>query len=477
MSKDKVVPIDRPRPPSDPPKPDGLLLSPRDPRTSAKAWLVREGLEGRVWFIDGQFFLWESPAYRVLSIAELRSRIGAFLDKALKQVSATNSSLVAFAPTRDDVNLVVDALQQLGYKAAISPSWLEPHDWDPLDCVLCANGILHVPSGDLAPLSPILFSVNALSFAYASDAPAPMAWLRFLDTLWPDDPEPIGLLQEWFGYCLTPDTRQQKILTIIGPPRSGKGTIIRVLQALLGTPNVCAPRLSAFAHQFGMAVLIGKTAAMFPDAKISGRVDTAPITESLLSISGEDIQTVPRKNLTDWTGRLTVRFTLGMMEMPKMDDVSGALVSRMLLLPLTTTFLGREDLTLTDRLLAELPSILLWAREGWLRLRARGRFPVMASTEELRQEIRELMSPLHGFLADWCDLTDPEASIPRKELFGHYTRWCKDQGRDHPGTEQQFGQRMNAAMPSLRSSRPRSDDPSRPRYYHGISLALHARTL
>ena len=49
-----------------------------------------------------------------------------------------------------------------------------------------------------------------------------------LDQLWAGDSESIAALQEWFGYCLTNDTRQQKILMIVGPKRSGKGTIARV---------------------------------------------------------------------------------------------------------------------------------------------------------------------------------------------------------------------------------------------------------
>jgi len=34
-------------------------------------------------------------------------------------------------------------------------------------------------------------------------------------------------LQDWFGYTLSPDTSQQKMLMIVGPTRSGKGTIGR----------------------------------------------------------------------------------------------------------------------------------------------------------------------------------------------------------------------------------------------------------
>jgi putative DNA primase/helicase len=469
MSSERVIPFERP--PLDPP-PDGLLLNPKDPRKSARAWLVREQLSGRVWFVDGQFYVWESPAYRVLPPAELRSRLGAFLDRTLKQKSAIDERPIPFQPTRDDISLVVDGLQQLTYIKAVSPSWLEPNDLDPRDCVLCTNGILHIPSGHLVALTPQLFSVNALGFAFDADAPEPLKWLRFLDTLWPDEPEPIALLQEWFGYLLTPDMRQQKMLVIVGPPRSGKGTIVRVLQHLLGVPNVCSPTLTALAQQFGRQVFIGKTAAIFPDAKISGRMDTAAIVEALLSISGEDQQTIPRKNIGDWTGPLTVRFTILTNEAPRMDDASGALVSRMLLLPLIETFLGREDLSLTDSLLTELPSILNWARDGWLRLRARGRFLDLPLSDEMRDDIRELNSPIHAFVTEWCDRDDDKSSIARRDLFAGYQRWCKAQGRDHPGTEQQFGQRLSAAYPAIRSTRPRTGDPSRPRFYHGITIRV-----
>ncbi len=48
-------------------------------------------------------------------------------------------------------------------------------------------------------------------FDFSQCAPTPLAWLSFLKALWPDDPEAILALQEWFGYCLLPDTAQQKI--------------------------------------------------------------------------------------------------------------------------------------------------------------------------------------------------------------------------------------------------------------------------
>ena len=60
-------------------------------------------------------------------------------------------------------------------------------------------------------------------------------------------------LQEWFGYLLTPDTRQQKILMMVGPKRSGRGTIARVLKAMVGADNVVNPTLNTLARPFGLS--------------------------------------------------------------------------------------------------------------------------------------------------------------------------------------------------------------------------------
>src|SRR5262249_16217788 len=160
-------------------------------------------------------------------------------------------------------------------------------------------------------------------------------WLTFLGELWPGDSESIDTLQEWFGYSLTPDTRHQKILLLLGPPRSGKGVIARVLRGLVGPGNVAGPTLSSLAERFRLSPLLGKPVAIVSDARLGGRTDAATITERLLSISGEDALTVDRKNLSPLTAKLTARFMLLTNELPKVADSSGALPGRMIVLRLT----------------------------------------------------------------------------------------------------------------------------------------------
>ena len=129
------------------------------------------------------------------------------------------------------------------------PAWIgdKPGPWPADEILVAKNGIFCLPSivsgvqPYAIPSTPRLFVQSALDYDFRIDAPRPAAWLDFLDVLWARDPESIAALQEWIGYLLTADTRQQKIAMIVGPKRSGKGTIARVF-ALLSARQMFAAR-------------------------------------------------------------------------------------------------------------------------------------------------------------------------------------------------------------------------------------------
>jgi putative DNA primase/helicase len=117
-------------------------------------------------------------------------------------------------------------------------------------------------------------------------------------------------------------------------------------------------------EQFGPASLIGKRVAMISDARINKRANLYRISERLLSITGEDTQTIDRKYLSPWTGRLQVRFIVLSNELPEFDENSDALAGRFITVQLTRSFYGHEDLGLITKLLAELPGIFNWSIAG-----------------------------------------------------------------------------------------------------------------
>ncbi|HEY2156999.1 MAG TPA: phage/plasmid primase, P4 family, partial [Isosphaeraceae bacterium] len=356
------------------------------------------------------------------------------------------------------------------------PSWLEgPGPFPAEDVVPARNALVYLPGlvrGDQCSIlrpTPRFFAPYCLDYDFDPAAPEPVKWFCFLGSLWPDDPESIAALQEWFGLLLTPDTTYQKILLLIGPRRSGKGTIARVIRALIGPSNVANPTLASLATNFGVTPLIGSPAAVVTDARLSGRADIAQVVERLLSISGEDAQTIDRKHLPAITVKLPTRFALLSNELPPLTDASGSLAGRLIILRLTRSFYDAEDRILTEDLLTELPSILLWSIEGWRRLRERGRLVQPEAGKAMIEEMEDLGSPVRGFLKDQCKV-GPEAKVMAAELYGAWKAWCQEHGRDNAGDAQGFGRNLRAAIPGLNTTQPRQDDGSRPRFYMGVRL-------
>lgn len=454
-----------------------FILNPADPLPSARLILNEQfTIQGILTqrFYAGIFWIWRGNRYTPLEEGELRKIIYSFTENALrpKAMADGDTALIPFQPNQSKVGNLIDAMKAIIHLSAdvVPPAWIDGNspDISPRELLACKSGILHIPTRQAIPPTPRLFTTSALTFDYDPSALVPKLWLGFLNQLWPDDPQSINTLQEVFGYGLTGETSQQKMFLLVGPKRSGKGTIGRVLKELVGAANVAGPTTSSLATPFGLQPLIGKTLAIVSDARFSGQPDSSVVLERLLCISGEDTLTIPRKYLGDVTMKLPTRFMFLTNELPRVTDASGAMAGRFIVLLLRRSFYGEEDTELTAKLLTELPGILNWALEGWERLRQRGRFVQPESSRDAIQELADLGSPVAAFIRDCC-IIGAGFHADLKVLFEAWGVWCKEHGRDHHGTIQTFGRDLMAAVPGLRRSRPRDGDDRR-RGYAGIGL-------
>ena len=459
-----------------------------DPHRLARLYISErcehaDGLTLRFW--REEWNRWDGSAYRIVPEKELRAELTASAKAEMDRVNVAAQKLadgdkpppMVRKVTGRMIADVAHALQSLTVLPSriAAPAWIDGDGPFPAsETLACRNGLIHMPSlvagkDHFTPPTPRFFSPNCLDFDFNLLAPRPSAWLAFLAELWPNDPQSIGTLQDWFGYLLTPDTTQQKILLLVGPKRSGKGTVARVVRGLVGPENVACPTLSGLGTNFGLWPLIGKTVAMIQDARLGGRTDAAALAERLLSISGEDALTIDRKNLPPVTAKLYARFMLISNELPNLRDSSGALPGRMILLRLTKSWFGKEDTTLTDRLLAELPGILLWAIQGWRRLRTRGYFEQPDTGKDMADALAKIASPVGAFVAECCKV-EAALQIEKAVLYGHWKKWCDAQGREHAGDAATFGRNLRAAEPTIGESYPRVGD-VRVYVYTGIGLA------
>jgi len=444
-----------------------------DAAPEAAGFLESKRCDGvyRLRFWRGTFWWWRDGAYREVNTQEVRSRLVDFLDCRFAKL------------TRAAITNVLECVKA---KSCLPehiepPAWLVDDLWPAGEVLATSNWLIHLskfvggpPDGSdyRRPATPRFFNTSALRFAFDPDAPVSELWLKTLQEWFAEDRETIDTLQEWFGYCLTSDTRQQKILLIVGPKRSGKGTIARVLRQLVGPENVAGPTLASLGTNFGLWPLLGKSLAVINDARLGRHSNSAAMLERLLTISGEDSITVDRKCLPPVTCKLSARLMILTNELPRITDSSGALASRMIVVPMQRSFYGREDETLTDKLLDELPGILLWAIEGWGRLQSRTRFVQPKTGRQLFDELEELASPVTAFVREHC-VVEPGYRVSVDSLFERWKRWCRESARREVGTRQMFGRDLHAAFPAVQATRLREGD-RRPTGYEGIGLLTDA---
>ena len=415
----------------------------------------------------GSFYHWQGARW----VPQSDDKMRAALWTAMADAFYLNPRLRLFEAWKPNRRRIGDLLEALASQLFLddvldAPAWIGGVDHGAV--VSMANGNLRLSDRRMTPHTPQLFNLTALPYDYDPSAPTPRRWMQFLDELWPEDPDSIALLREWCGYVLSGRTDLHKIMLLVGPPRGGKGTIARVLTALIGASNHAAPTLTSLGGTFGLETLIGISLAIIGDVRLGGR-DTHIITERLLTISGEDSVSVDRKYARAWTGRLGIRFLLMSNELPKLGDASGALATRFSVLQLVHSFADAPDLDLGHALLAELPGILLWALAGQDALVAQRRFTVPASARQAMEDLADLASPIRQFVAERC-LLGPSHEVSVDVLYDQWRAWSFAQGAEHITNKATFGKDLKAAHPRIERRYPRDGNAFRRYVYSGIRL-------
>jgi len=364
-----------------------------------------------------------------------------------------------------DINNTVKALESIAYfqadPAVSPPFWLTPaYQSDPLDLLVLRNGILDLKAWvegreHFFPSTSQLFTQAVGTYDFDPDQGAAPHWFGFLDSLG-QDPEWVALLQQIMGCSLCAGYDLQKIFMLFGPPRCGKGTITRVLEATLGPQNVCSPNLIDFAKAFGLEQALGTRLAIVPEVAFPPR-DTQQIVAALKAISGGDLVTVDRKHIKNIPVRLRIKIMLVTNNFIALPDNSKALPSRVIPLRFTRSFLGKEDTELGRRLLAEQPAILNWSLEGFRTLvEQNGQFTLPESSLELMDQLQIESAPLQAFIREACVL-DPRKGVYKQSLYESYKAWMKANDPERPPLEKgDFNRELMTAVSHVTAKRPKN---------------------
>lgn len=298
------------------------------------------------------------------------------------------------------------------------------------------NGVLDLRTGSLIEARPEQFITRRTEVPFFADATCP-TWERFISDVFQGDSELVEYVQKCLGYALTGDIREQYIWFAYGAGSNGKGTFMEIVKDLMGeyASTILFNSLMAGGENDkndDIAGLRGKRFIFASESEKGKKLNEARVkkmtggdTQRARHLYGEFFEFLPEWKIWVMTNHR-----------PKITGTDRGIWRRMRLIPFLASFEGAPDLTMPQKLRAELPGILAWAVRGCLMWQADGLglpWAVAEATEEYRQSEDTL-----GMYIKERTVKDPSLHVLAGTLYENYKEWARSSGIDHPLTSQAF---------------------------------------
>lgn len=290
------------------------------------------------------------------------------------------------------------------------------------------NGIFNYLTKKLQPFPPELIFLTKSRVNYIENPPNPViimpdgvpwdveSWMAGLS----DDPEVIRLLWEVVGAVIRPGVDWGKCIIPYDPAGcNGKSTFNALLRALCGKGMCASIPISEFGERFQLEPLINAIAVIHDENPSHGYLDDASAFKACIS---HDSVNIDRKN------RLPISFRfMGLMvqecnSLPKVRDTTGSLYRRLLFVPFTKCFLGKERPYIKDDYLKR-PEVLEYVLHKVLHMNY-DKLSEPAASRKLLDSYKKYNSSIQEF---WSEFRDQFVwtMLPWGFLYDLYVAWSK----------------------------------------------------
>lgn len=311
-------------------------------------------------------------------------------------------------------------------------------EWDNDPMVLgTPNGSVDLKTGKISPPDPSKMVTKLTSVS--PEEGEPKLWLKFLNEALDGDQEAIFFVQQWFGYCLTGDTREHALSFLHGSGGNGKSVCINTLIAILGEYAVTSTMETFTAskydkHSTDLAMLRG------------ARLVTASETEEgrawaearIKQLTGGDPITARFMRQDNFTFTPQFKLMIAGNHAPSLRNVDDAMRRRLIILPFINKPKAPDPL-LDTKLRAEHGKILNWAIEGcinWLSLGLVRPVSITNATDEYFDD-----QDLFGqWLEERCDVGERCNEAPAR-LYQNWSYFAKEAG-EQAGTQKAFASEL-----------------------------------
>lgn len=287
------------------------------------------------------------------------------------------------------------------------------------------NGILNLETWQLQEFTPTIVIKNKIPVNYVSDAYYDVTD-NTLDKLACHEKSLRYVMEEIFGYILLRRNEIGKMFILTGDGSNGKSSFLNMIRQFTGESNTSALDLKELDKQFKTAELFGKLMNIGDD--ISGEyIKENSVMKKLTT--GEPVN-VERKGKDPFDLKSYAKLIFSANKVPRINDTSGALRRRLLIIPFNATFSPTDsdfDPFISDKLMSQqsMEYLLQLAINGLKRILKNNKFSTSKTITAELSKYEEENNPIITFLKD-DDLKIENESTG--DVYRIYQVWCVDNG-------------------------------------------------
>jgi putative DNA primase/helicase len=295
------------------------------------------------------------------------------------------------------------------------------------------NGVLNLNTFELTPFTPEKVFFNKLPVNYEPDAPEPKLFLSLMEKVFVGNEEQYKLMQEVFGFCLLNNYKYQSIIYLLGDGGNGKGTVIKMLNYMLGNEATSSATLHQLTDHpnvdYYLAQLHGKRANICGDLG-SKKVENTENIKKLSSNTDRVSARLPYGVPFDFINYAKIIFALN--KMPKKDAFTTGDKRRDVIISFnnhisdtSADIKGYAELIKDN---GEMSGVFNWALEGLKRLERNQKFSDKRTVAQKGLEYDMKSNPMKYFVDECIDEGAPSESLPNAMVYNAYNKYRKIHG-------------------------------------------------
>ena len=399
---------------------------------NAECFACEFGQDYRYDNISGEWLRWEHNCWRkdkknrvdadiLLTVRRRQSAVISNLEMdGAKKLKAVNY-LIRCENVRDRKNIKT-AAQWL-------PKFVTTIDQYDSNLYLAAtkNGTLNLHTGEFFQSKREDLMSMQIGTDYREDADCPR-WKQFVKEIFIGDEELIRYIQKLLGYLLTGNISEQKMFILYGFGKNGKTVFINTIQALAGDYAGAASFKTFDADKQSeqtndLASLRGKRFVSMVESAADKKLNEPLIKQ----VTGGDRITCRflHKEFFDYFPQF--KLFLATNHKPVITQTDFGIWRRIVLIPFSQNFDGKEEKGLEETLKSELPGILLWALEGLKLWQAEG----LGDLPNAIREATDKYKKDSDTIGQWLELRTVRAgstATKSSSAYADYKIWSVENG-------------------------------------------------